>query len=225
LPKNHDNQEAGDWLVRLIRTLAESAKMATSIAVLGGFLLALLTKTGMDWFYAKFDLTPGEVGLDQASILFQTAATAIVVVAGSALVGLGVSGALTRVARRGNHTAAVKPPFRSLISEPSVVKRAVLVTLVLLLGYYVWGVETAEQSIARIRSGNSTSLQIFAHGQIVAWCVEAWWNDPRLDALFGGLPGRQLIFFGQASGIAAFYDAKTQHTIRIPISDIVTRSC
>jgi hypothetical protein len=66
---------------------------------------------------------------------------------------------------------------------------------------------------------------MFAHGEIVAWCVDIWWDNPRLNKLFGGPPSRRLVFLGQASGIAVFYDAKTRHTIRVPVSDIVTRSC
>jgi hypothetical protein len=225
LADRHDEREPGDWLVRNIRALADSAKMTTSIALLAGFLLVSLAKTGMDWFYARFDLTPAEVGLNQTSILFQTAATAIVVVTGSALVGLAISAAATRVARRGHRLPAGPPSFRSLINEPRVVKSAALVALILLVGYFAWGLETAQQSIARIRSGDSTSSQVFAHGEIVAWCVEVWWNNPRLNEVFGGPPARRLVFFGQASGIAVFYDAKTRHTIRVSVSDVVTRSC
>ena len=181
--------------------------MATSIAVLGGFLLVSLAKIGMDWFYGRFDITPEEVGLSQTSILFQTAATAVVVVTGSAIVGLGISAAATRVARRGNRVPAGPPSFRSLIREPGVAKKAALIALVVLLGYFAWGVETADQSIARIQSGNSTSSQIFAHGEIVAWCVDVWWDKPLLNEVFGGPPARRLVFLGQASGIAVFYDA------------------
>jgi hypothetical protein len=199
--------------------------MATAIAVLGGFLLVSLAKTGMNWFYARFNVTPEEVGLSQTSILFQTAATAIVVLTGSALAGLGISVAATRVARRGNRVSAGPPSLRSLIREPRVAKRAALIALVVLFGYFAWGVETAEQSIARIQSGNSTSSQMFAHGEIVAWCVDVWWDNPRLNEEFGGPPVRRLVFLGQASGIAVFYDATTRRTIRVPVSGVVTRSC
>jgi hypothetical protein len=165
------------------------------------------------------------VGLSQTSILFQTAATAIVVLTGSALAGLGISVVTTRVARRGNRVPAGPPSIQTLIREPGVAKRAALIALVVLFGYFVWGVASAGQSIARIQSGNSASSQMFAHGEIVAWCVDIWWDNPRLNKLFGGPPGRRLVFLGQASGIAVFYDAKTRHTIRVPVSDIVTRSC
>ena len=225
MSSNHSEREPGDWPLRHIRALADSAKAVTSIAVVAGFLLVLLTKTGMNWFYAKFNLTPDEVGLNQASILFQTAATAVVVVAGSALVGLGISATLARVASSRDRAAAGKRSFRSLISDWKVMRRGILVALVLLFAYYAWGVETAEQSIARVRSGSSTSLQTFAHGEIVAWCVNVWWNDPRLNVVFGGSPGRRLVFFGQASGTGVFYDARTGHTIRVPISQVVTKSC
>ena len=225
LADRHDEREPDDWPVRYLRALADFAKMATAIAVLGGFLLVALAKTGMDWFYARFDVTPDEVGLSQTSILFQTAATAIVVLTGSALAGLGISAVATRVARRGNRVPAGPPSLRCLIREPRVAKWAALVALVILFGYFVWGVASAGQSIARIQSGNSASSQIFAHGEIVAWCVDIWWDNPRLNKLFGGPPARRLVFLGQASGIAVFYDAKTRHTIRVPVSDIVTRSC
>ena len=225
MPDRHDEREPGDSLVRNVRVLADFAKMATSIALLGGFLLVSLAKTGMDWFYAGFDVTPAEVGLNQASILFQTAATAIVVVTGSALIGLGISVAATRTTRRGHRLSAGPPTLSSLVGEPRVLKGAVLIAVILMVGYFVWGVETAQQSIARVRSGYSTSSQIFAHGEIVAWCVEAWWTDRRLNEVFGGPPMRRLVFFGQASGIAVFYDAKTRHTIRVSVSDVVTRSC
>jgi hypothetical protein len=50
LADRHDEREPDDWPVRYLRALADFAKMATAIAVLGGFLLVSLAKTGMNWF-------------------------------------------------------------------------------------------------------------------------------------------------------------------------------
>jgi hypothetical protein len=221
---SHKGHEPDDGLGHYFRVLADSAKMTASIAALGGFLLVALAKTGMDWFYGSFDLTPEEVGLDQSTILFQTAATAIVVLTISLLLGLGISAAATRIAGRRNKALATRSLPR-LMAERRVLKRGGILAIILLTGYFLWGVETARQSIEAVKAGKSTSTQLLAHGQVVAWCVVAWWQDPRLNNLFGSPPGRRLVFFGQASGIAAFYDASTRRTVRIPIADVVMRSC
>ncbi len=224
--KGRDQPESADWLAGFVRALGDWAKIAAPVAALGGFVLVALAKTGMDWFYSNFKLTPGEVGLDQTSILFQTAATAIGVLSASLIIGLGVSIVFARATwRRIRKETTRSYSVRALIGEPIIVKRGAVVALALLAGYFLWGVGTAHQSVNRIRSGESTSSQIFAHGEIIAWCVEVWWKDPRWNEVFGSPPGLSLVYFGQASGIAAFYDARTGHTIRIPTSDVATRSC
>lgn len=218
-----DGPQAAAWPLRLSR-LAESARVLAALGALGGFALVSLARTGLDWFYGNFELTPEEVGLDQATILLQTASTGIVVVMGATLIGLVASAAATRLIER-YHRAERPTSISVLIKDPTFARNAAVVALCVLVTYFAWGVATARDSLDRIRSGRSTSPQVFAHGEVIARCEEVWWKQPLLDELFASPPGSTFVFLGQSEGAASFYDPRTRRTVRVPASEIAMKSC
>jgi hypothetical protein len=209
---------------RLTDRVAEFIRIAVSVAAIAGFILVSLAYMGLEWFYGNFGLTPQEVGLDEATILLETASTAAIAVAVAALVGFAVSASATRLLGQRDPAGNVIT-LRHLLAEPVVARRAALVALILLVAYFLWGVVTANHSLDNVRSGRSVEPQILAHGEVTARCTEIWWKNPHLDPLFAKPQGARLIYLGQDQGVTSFFDPTTGRTIRIPSGDIATRSC
>jgi hypothetical protein len=218
-----DNVQPTGWPARLAHLVTEFARIAVSVAAIAGFILVSIAHMGLKWFYGNFGLTPQEVGLDEATILLETASTGVITVAVAALVGLAVSASGTRLLRR-RDPAEDGITLRRLLAEPVVAKRAAVVALLLLITYFIWGVVTAHRSLNNVRSGRSAEPQIFAHGEVTARCTEVWWK-PHLDPLFAKPKGARLVYLGEDEGITSFFDSTTERTIRVPSDDIATRSC
>jgi hypothetical protein len=221
--QENDVQIAGPP-TRLIDLIAESARIAVSIAAIAGFILVSIAYMGIGWFYGNFGLTPHNVGLDEATILLETASTGVITVTVAALVSLAVSATGTRLLGRRDPAGDVIS-LRRLLTKPIVMKRAAVVALLLLLAYFLWGVVAANHSLHNVRSGRSVEPQILAHGEVTARCTEVWWKNPYLDPLFAKPQGARLVYLGAADGITSFFDSTTGHTIRVPSGDIATRSC
>ncbi len=203
-----------------VHSLGEYARTVAAVAVVAGFVLVGLTQMGLDWFYGHFGLSSQDVGLNQTSILFETAATGIAALAAAAVIGVGVALAVHRLLRSRRPT---RPP--PLLAQPAVVCTAIGVALVLLAAFLISGVVNANRSLSDTRAGRSVPSQALAHGEVVARCTEVWWKDPYLDGLIGRPQGTRLVYLGEAAGVTSFYDATTTRTIRIPTEDIATRSC
>lgn len=218
-----DDVQTTGWPARLTHLVAESARIAVSVAVIAGFILVSIAHMGLKWFYGTFGLTPQDVGLDEATILFETASTGVIIVTVAALVGFGVSASGTRLLGRRDPAGDVIT-LRRLLVEPVVAKRAAVVAFLLLVAYFLWGVVTANRSLDNVRSGRSVEPQIFAHGEVTARCTEVWWK-PHLDPLFAKPQGARLVYLGEDEGITSFFDSTTERTIRVPSGDIATRSC
>jgi hypothetical protein len=204
---------------RLTRSLTDIAAIVGSLATVAGFALVALARTGLNWFYANFALTPEEVGLDQSSILLQTASAGLVVVVFAMVVGMLVGVAVAR--RLGRPVASI----RTLAADRGIMRICGLVALSILVLYFLWGVTTARESLERVRAGRSTNPQMIAHGEVTARCVQVWWKEPHLDEVFGKPRGSRFVYLGEAHGKAAFYDSQGKRTMRVSGSEVATRSC
>jgi hypothetical protein len=219
-----DDVQKASWPARVTDLVAEYARIAVSVTAVAGFILVSIAYMGLKWFYGNFGLTPRDVGLNEATILFETASTGIITITVAALVGFAISASGTRLLGR-RDPAKDLIPLRRLLAEPVVVKRAAVVALFLLVAYFLWGVVTANRSLNNVRLGQTAEPQLFAHGEVTGRCTEVWWKDAHLDPLFAKPQGVRLVYLGNGEGITVFFDSTTGHTIRVPSSDIATRSC
>ena len=203
----------------IAHSIGEYARGITAVAVVAGFALVGLTQMGLDWFYGHFGLAPQDVGLNQASILFETAATGVIAITAAMAIGMTVALVVHRL-RRGEGRS-----FVALLAQPSVVRSALGVAVILLAAFFLSGILNAHRSLADVRAGRSVTSQTLARGEVVARCTEVWWKDPHLGELVGRPAGARLVYLGESGGVTSFYDAVSTRTVRVPTGDIATRSC
>jgi hypothetical protein len=129
------------------------------------------------------------------------------------------------IARAGRLRSLSRAGAGSLLVHRVDARIAAGIAAVLAAMYLAWGVWTATESLARIRSGLSTAPQVMAHGEIIAWCVVADSERPTVVRALSVSGDHRFVLLGEAQGVLALYDAHTGRTIRAPAADVVMTSC